>query len=92
MEEVSGLTSLRILRQLRSRCSRPCRCEERRKAAAKWIADYKNGAKVAAKRGGTTLKEAWARYKARLEAKGRSPTTIEWYREYIEYADLSERV
>jgi hypothetical protein len=46
-----------------------------RKAAAKWIADYKNGAKVAAKRGGTTLKEAWLRYKARLEAKGRQAGT-----------------
>jgi hypothetical protein len=50
--------------------------KQARKAAAKWIADYKNGAKVAAKRGATTLKVAWARYKARLEAKGRSPTTI----------------
>src|SRR5512145_3445999 len=38
--------------------------KEARKAAAKWIAEYKNGAKVAAKRGGTTLKEAWARYRA----------------------------
>jgi hypothetical protein len=64
--------------------------KDARKAAAKWIADYKNGAKVAAKRGGTTLKEAWARYKARLEAKGRSPTTIEWYREYIEDGPLKE--
>jgi hypothetical protein len=49
--------------------------KEARKAAGKWIADYRNGAKVAAKRGGTTLREAWARYKARLEAKGRSPRT-----------------
>jgi hypothetical protein len=32
--------------------------KDSRKAAAKWIADYKNGAKVAAKRGGTTLQEA----------------------------------
>jgi hypothetical protein len=57
--------------------------KEARKAAGKWIADYKTGAKVAAKRGATTLKEAWLRYKARLEAKGRSASTIAWYEDYI---------
>jgi hypothetical protein len=57
--------------------------KEARKAAGKWIADYKTGAKVAAKRGATTLKDAWLRYKARLEAKGRSASTIEWYEDYI---------
>jgi len=62
--------------------------KDARKAAGKWIADYKNGAKVAAKRGATTLKEAWVRYKARLEAKGRSPSTIDWYAEYIENGPL----
>src|SRR5262245_57799047 len=62
--------------------------KEARKAAGKWIADYKNGAKVAAKRGATTLKEAWLRYKARLEAKGRSASTISWYAEYVEDGPL----
>jgi hypothetical protein len=64
--------------------------KEARKAAAKWIADYKNGAKVAAKRGGTTLKEAWVRYKARLEAKGRQARTINWYRENLEDGPLKD--
>jgi hypothetical protein len=62
--------------------------KEARKAAAKWIADYKTGAKVAAKRGGITLKEGWARYKARLEAKGRQASTIEFYREQLEDGPL----
>jgi hypothetical protein len=62
--------------------------KDARKAAAKWIADYKTGAKVAAKRGGPTLKEAWARYKLRLEAKRRQVSTIEWYREYLEDGPL----
>jgi integrase len=64
--------------------------KDARKAARKWIAEYRNGAKVAVKRGGTTLREAWARYKARLEAKDRSPRTIEWYRENIEDGPLKE--
>jgi len=64
--------------------------KEARKAAAKWIAEYRNGAKVAVKRGGTTLREAWERYKARLEAKDRAPRTIEWYREIIENGPLKD--
>ena len=62
--------------------------KDARKAAAKWIADYKTGAKVAAKRGGPTLQEAWVRYKVRLEAKDRQASTIEWYREYLEESPL----
>jgi hypothetical protein len=54
--------------------------KDARKAVTKWIAD----AKVAAKSGGTTLKEAWVRYKARHEAKGRQASTIDWYRKYLE--------
>jgi hypothetical protein len=40
------------------------------------------------KRGGPTLKEAWVRYKVRLEAEGRQASSIEWYREYLEESPL----